>query len=231
MQGKYVRKQPYPKKYVARKPRVVSNAAIAKIARGVVLRQAETKSFYFAYNSTPNDNILNVVNCTGQITQGTSNFNRIGEKIYVNSIKIKGLISNFNSTTSTGKTFRLTVFKSAENLTASTVSNVTPTRLYKAGGATDVVTVMMTDEHKITTLWDKTWSIQPTLVNGLVVSNDFTPIEISVPINRNESYYNDGSPYLKNQTYYVGISAYEVNNPLLTPVSFQGYIEVNFKDM
>lgn len=202
---------------------VKTTSQIAKIARAVTLRAAETKSYLTGISNTnQGDNATRVWNLNYNISQGSGSTNVLGEKVHLKSIRIQGQIfSNTSSNTAT-KVVRMVVFRTKKALSAGSAIDITATDLYRNNGLPGQNHV---DLHKVDLLYDSILTLTPQMTNQVVTR----PFKINIPINRTEYFDDDNSGYFKNKNYYLAIQHHD-GNALAPPTTMYFSYAVNFKD-
>lgn len=221
MKKKYSRRRRYrPKKFLGRK--------FKRAVKSVLYKQAETKSFIAGASLYPIDTDFGCQNLNTGIVQTTSSEGRVGEKIFIRNIRIRGAVTMTNiATNSNGKSYRIMVVRtktllgpSATNqtMTLSNVFRVSPT-----GGAN--ITQMHVDLHKVDVLYDKVGTIIPNFDH----QGKIKPIFINIKINKNEFFEADNSGFFKTKNYWLLFGAWD-GSASATPLNFSYTWAVNYKD-
>lgn len=218
-----VKKRP-ARRFGTKKRMPLTTKAVARIARSVTLKAAETKSYFAGYNLTPLDNSWNAQNLIYPIAQGSNAENVIGEKMFLKNIRFKGwaAIANGSTTTAT-RIARMVVFATKKALTNSSVL-ITTSDLCRTGGL-NYAPAAHIDLHKVDVLYDNAFELTPGIANQSVTRH----FDINVPINKTVFFDADNSGYLKNKNYYMAIVGYD-GNGVNAPVQFTYNFAVNFKD-
>jgi len=210
-----------------------SAATIRSIAKKVILGTAETKVYTF-------DDIQNVAdaksvyhNLTYGIDQGSAEYQRIGRKIHITNIRVKGNFYSNTSSISNSKIFRVTLIKTTQQLGTTKGALATQGDVFLAGSL-DLSTNSMVDLKKTGRIFhDQTFYSQPVIYNtalGVVTqSTDLVPFEFNCKIDRTENYKDDSADFLQTGDYYLILSAYD-GNITLAPGGFNYAVAVNFKD-
>lgn len=200
-----------------------SDKHIMAVAKKAVMQVAETKS-YLNNNSSSVllDNTTYATNLIYGMSQGTTAETYIGEKIHLQSIRLKGFL--YTSITSANtKMFRITVIRTKKALTSSSsFAAITGTDVYRPYSFIPQAHV---DLHKVDSLYDRIYTLQPQISSGVVQQ----PFDIRVKINRKETWDADNSGYLKNKNYYLVVTGYDTSGASY-PVSCVCEWAVNFKD-
>lgn len=198
---------------------------VAKIAKKVVMKAAETKSSLTNYNMTPVDGVWVANNLTFPIGQGSTGEDVIGEKIYLKSINIRGNIYLANQNSGATTISRMVVFRSKQNLTTGTTA-ITATDLVRSPASTNPQQHHI-DLHKVDLLYDTTFAMTPVVANGQVVQQ---PFSFTIPINKTHYFDSDNSGLLKDKQYYFAFVAY--NGIIVSPAAGCTItVAVNFKDL
>lgn len=136
---------------------------------------------------------------TQAITQGTANDNRIGDRVYLEAIKIKGL---YHSDSATGAyTMRILVGYSSEEYNAATVfiTGFAITDIFLPNTGSSFRTSSMVNPKAFTTLYDSTIEVNSNIANTQEVKN----FEDIIYLKKDFSYQSSGSQYGKDQNLYV----------------------------
>lgn len=199
---------------------------MGQIAKKVILGQAETKSYVAEITTNINDNGAKYLNLNYPISTGGARTDRIGQKIYLTSIRVRGqFYSNYLSSTTT-KAFRVLLIKAAPSLGTSNGA-ISLTDVFRSG-TTGVVHDAMVDTAKVKVFYDKTWTTTPTygVTNAQTM---LRPFEFVVPFGKSESFANSGNSELMDGSYFIIMCAYDGNNTF-TPGGFNLAYSFNFKD-
>lgn len=198
---------------------------VAKIAKKVVMRAAETKSSLTSYNVTPIDGAWSVSNLSFPIGQGDTAEDVIGEKVHMKSLNIRGNIYVQNNNAGTTTIARLVVFRSKQNLTTSSAT-ITATDLVRATASTNPQQHHI-DLHKVDLLYDTTLVLTPQVANSQTIQQPFV---INIPVNKTHYFDSDNSGLFKDKQYYLGFVGY--NGIIVSsPAGCTFTAAVNFKDM
>lgn len=207
-----------------RKVPVYTASQVARIARSVTLKTAETKSKLDNYAATNlGDNAVRAWNLTYPLSQGVTSESVLGEKINLKNIRIMGFSRvNSGSGNNNTKIVRLIIFKATKQLASSTPINITPTDLYRNNVTPPQNHV---DLHKVDLLYDKMLTLTPSLASQETI----VPWTINIPLNRTEYFDSDNSGFFKNKNYYLAIHHYD-GNGVYVPTLHQFTVGINFKD-
>lgn len=210
----------------ARKMPSTTAAQMGQIAKKVLLNQAETKSYVSEGTQNVIDNLAKFQNLNYGVTTGGTRLDRIGQKIYLTSIRIKGLYySNSSSNTST-KSFRVLVIKKTVSL-GTGVGTPTLTDIFRSG-TTNVVTTAMVDTDKVSVFYDKTFATTPTF-GAVTTQTMLRPFEFIIPFGQKEVFTDAGNSELQNGSYFLVLCSYD-GNGVLSSGGFNYSWSFNFKD-
>lgn len=215
------------RRYTFRKKRTtttkMSTAMVARIAKSVSLRAAETKSFLGNLSSTnQGDDVCRVWNLNYPITQGVTSTNVLGEKIHLTNIRIQGLLRSNVASSEATRIVRMLVFRTKKQLASTTAVDITATDLYRSN--VNVCSAQV-DLHKVDLLHDQYIKLQPT-IEGKTVQTNFV---INIPINKTEYFDEDNSGFFKNKSYYLAFHHYD-GNAITPPSQMYCTYALNFKD-
>lgn len=208
--------------------RVTTPQAVRQIAKQVVLKEEETKSYYTNYTAFAGDNTVIGINPMYSLNQGTGSENVIGEKIRLMSIKLRGFLYNglpagFTQTTHC----RLMLIHSRDKLhTLAGPSTITASNIYRAGGS-GFLTFDSLDRHEISVIADKYFTLEPNF-SGELTSKKLS-LDWVIKGGKSLTFDADNSGYFKNGQYFVAMVFYDgrgASNQFATKVN----ISVNYKD-
>lgn len=198
-------------------------SAIAKIAKKVDLRLAETKSFISTSTRSATSDIWYASNLIYPITENTGNENVIGEKMYITNMKFRVSFVSATARTSTPQFLRVAVVKAKKDFTNSH-SAITNTDLIRSPAAAQTADDFI-DQHKVIKLKDLCRSFNPQTASGASTFWEFT-----VPVNRTEYFLIDNGGYFMQGNYYLCLQATDFSG-INTCGTFSFTWTVNFKDM
>lgn len=133
------------------------------------------------------------------ITQGTGNDNRIGDRVYLEAIKLKGL---YHCDAATGAyTMRILVGYSSEeyNAPSSFITGFVSTDIFLPNTGNSFRTNSIVNPKAFTTLYDSTIEINSMLANTQEVKN----FEDIIYLKKDFPYQSAGSQYAKDQNLYI----------------------------
>lgn len=202
--------------------------AVAKIARAVTMKAAETKSYITSVADTVTDNVYRTVCVNYGIGQGAASEQKLGEKIFVKNLRIKGKVFQTSSggASMLQRIGRIVVFRSKKNLATSNPATLTRSDLMRTGGAS-YISADHVDLHKVNLLYDQTFLFP--LQNA---TDQYTNhlIDINIPINKTCYFDSDTTNnYFKNEDIYIAYAIY-TNGGITTPGTYIFNYSLNFKD-
>jgi len=200
---------------------------VAKIARSVVQKAAESKSYYTNWTTLFYDGLLPGVNPCYNMSQNVTAETVLGEKIRLKNIQISGFI--YTAITAgylNSAMARIMVIHSRDKLFLANQSTVTATDMFRTGGS-GFRPVDALDNHKITVLSDTKFTIEP----DIAAQTKHTPFMITVPINKTETFDADGSGYFKNGQYFVVMCIHDGRGSGSNYWSSKFNTAVNFTDI
>lgn len=146
--------------------------------------------------------------CFTEIAQGTNNYQRLGDEIYVEAIKVRLALDS--SATTTPTLFRFMVVKSGIEIGAGTSgawqsggTGLAMGQLFVNTGVVDGANQGIVDPKKLTVLHDITHTITPNVATQVVHDN----LQFTVPCKFKHVYNPSNSGYAKmKQIYFVVIA-------------------------
>lgn len=200
-------------------------ARVRRIAKSVLLKSAETKSYVAEYTTNVSDNAAAAINLNFALAVGDGNENRIGTKIHITNIRVRGLVYSNNATTTT-KIARVLLIKTSEALTNTTNTAITNSLVFRTG-TTGVVSNAHVDMKKVTLLHDERMEMTPTY-GAVSPQTMLMPYDFNIVLNKPEVYKSDAAGYLKNGNYYLILVAYDGSTGAC--IGFNNAVSINFKD-
>jgi len=178
---------------------------VAKIARSVVQKAAESKSYYTNWTQLFYDNLLVGVNPCYNLTQSSSAETVIGEKIRLKNIQVSGFVyTSIAAGYLNSAMVRIMVIHARDKLFTGNQNTVTSASVFRSGGS-GFLPVDAIDQHKVTVLADHKMTIDP----DIAAQTKHMPFMITVPINKTETFDSDSSGYFKNGQYFVLTTIYD----------------------
>lgn len=211
---------------------------VAKIAKKVTLRTAETKSAPNYNSMTPSaGDTVQVQNLNYFMGQGTTDQTYTGTEIFVKNMNIQMQVRR-NGSASFGATFndsviaRVIVFATKKALTNTTTS-ITASDLFRDDGYGSYrAQLVYPDLDKVKVLYDRKINISSPVATSTTVASpsNETVFGINLPINRKKIFDNDNSGYFKDANYYLAV-VYTDSVGIPSYVTFRYNWVVNFKDL
>lgn len=211
-----------------KKPKMDSQT-VAKIAKKVVMKAAETKSSLTNYGINPLDGIWNAVNLSFPIGQGDTAEDVIGEKIFLKSINLRISVFTQNNNAGTTSIGRVVVFRSKSQICTSSTAVLTTstTELTRSPVNTSAPHTAHIDLHKVDLLFDQSFTLTPQVANTQTIQHTMNAV---IPIGKTHYFDSDNSGLFKDKQYYLGVVGY--NGILVSsPLGFTASCAMNFKDL
>lgn len=225
-----------------RKPRSKQGkkaAELKQIVKKVVMKTAETKSFLQSSSMSLAANSPRVENICSIITQGTGGTNVLGEKMFIENIRYRGILqwsgSLFVGTSNTPRIVRMVVFHSKEKLTTSQTS-LTVAQLFRQdhSGAPDtgnLATKGHIDLHAVTLLHDQQIVIESRdLGTTAAVADQIYPWSFNIPIKKTKYVERDNGNYFKDGAFYFAAVFDDIIASTAGAITLNYTFAVNFKD-
>lgn len=144
-------------------------------------------------------NNIYTVSPTQNVTQGTSNEGRVGDKIELCSLKINGLFTT--AVTASAYSYRIMVVMSGEEFSATsiTTSGLGPTELFLPNTNATIYPNGIINPKAVTVLHDETIEI-----NSLIAATaDWQRVAFTVPLNKSYPYQATASTHGKFKDLYI----------------------------
>lgn len=144
-------------------------------------------------------NTLYAFSPTQAVTQGTTNADRIGDAIFLEALKIKGL---YHCDAATGAyTLRILIGYSGEeyNCATSFVTGFSITDIFLPNTGSSFRTSSIVNPKAFTVLYDTTVELNSNLANTQEVKN----VEDVIQLKKKFAYQSSGSQYAKDQNLYI----------------------------
>lgn len=236
MKSSVKRRKSQPKK-VGTKTKLETK--IAKIAKSVVMKEAETFSPINSFEWSNNTGQITAQNLLFFMQNGDSSITFRGEKVFFKNIRMKIRVLYRGAATAatvynTPRVVRLMVFKTKDALT-NTSTNIARSSLFRAETGTVnnlFATTSHVDLHKVTLLHDSLVTfdgrdITPTTTAG----NDvIKAVELNIPLNKIEYFDADNGGYLKGGNYYFAM-VFDDQQATINGITISCTYAVNLKDL
>lgn len=177
-------------------PTKITRGEVAKIAKKAVVKQEELKMFDNSYASSVTNGAWYVTNLFNGWTQNASSSGHVGRKICLKGLRFRVRWSTV--TNGSGANMRFMVFRTSEQLTASTSASVPQGDIFRLNPSSFDVT-LLPDPQSVDVLCDRTGVINPQL--GTSASTQVW--EIDVPQNKVLNVLGEVNSYFKETNYYV----------------------------
>jgi len=144
-------------------------------------------------------NTLYSNNATQSITQGTTNANRMGDKVHLDSIVINGLFST--AATAGAYTYRVLVLWSGNEYStgATFTSGLTFSEIFLPSTGGSYVTTSVINPKAVTCLYDEVIDINSTVA----ATSDLATFRTRIPLRQEFAYESSGSIYGKTKNLYL----------------------------
>lgn len=202
----------------------VSEKKIAQVAKAAVMKVSETRSSIRSSFLNPLDELVAAQNLVHHLTQGDTSEGHTGQEIFLKNINIRGHIQK--SSSALDAIVRVMVVKSINPFTNTTILNMSPQNVFRAGGTADYnATSAHLDFNKVQVLADKQYRLVP----QFSTHRPLIPVNLNIQINQNKKYQQDNSGYFKDGNYYLIVTSYD-GNGISAPATFDYDWTVNYKD-
>lgn len=180
-------------------PTKITRSEVAQIAKKQVQKQVELKYFNNSFAGNLVQGAWYVSNLMTGFTQNVSSEGHIGRKITIKGLKfrIRWAVDAGNSS---GAVTRFMVFKTSQQLTASSSAAVVQGDIFRNNPSTFDPT-SMPDMDSITVLYDNTRVLNPQTESTANGDNMFQ--EIYIPHRRVVTFLGDNDAYAKEDNYYA----------------------------
>ena len=203
-------------------PTKITRQEVAKIAKKVVKTEAETKMFNNSYSSSVTQGAWYVTNLWSGWTQNVSSQGHIGEKIHLQGMRFRVRWAADNSSSQSGSIYRFMVFKTSQQLTASTSSAVVQGDIFRTNSSTFDVTALP-DPNQVDVIMDKTGVINPQTDSAN--DNYVAFFSLDIPFKRVLHVLGENSSYFKEDNYYVYFGMANDNGLIATA----GFVEFSWQ--
>lgn len=196
-----------------------------------LLSMSETKTKYLQWQSTFFDATHYFENILYWIGQGTSDEQRIGDRIYVKNISFKFNITDDPATTSGSKIFiKVYIMKARDATRVGTGSPAwgpwTPSNIVKSGY---VATNAWLDTERQTFIKKKSLSLPYEQIGN---QGRWLQTGMSFNMNKNIQYDGDNAGYIRNGNYYLVMVQQGVgNSPIAPNINVQVNCKITYKDI
>lgn len=203
-------------------PTKITRQEVAKIAKKVVTKDAEMKMFNNSYNSSMTQGAWYVTNLWTGWTQNVSSQGHIGEKITLQGLRFRVKMVANSSAAQSGCVWRFMVFKTSQQLTASTSSAVVNGDIFRTNPSLFDITALP-DPNQVDVIMDRTGVINPQTES--VNDNNVQFFSLDIPFKRVLHVLGENSAYFKEDNYYVYFGMASDNGTINT----SGYIQYSWE--
>lgn len=201
-------------------------ATFAKAVKKVLMKTTELKKFDNDFTpSNISHNTMTTWNLLNGMAQGTSQGSRIGDKIYISSLRLQQFLTNYSALGTVNNnniTYRVLIFKGKYDYSSTSYPT---TEVFEAnnGAAPQSVIIAPVDTSQVTVLYDRTF----TLANNYSGQSREIINKMVLPVKQNFYFRNDDA-FQKTSNLYLGICQ---SNLGLAQVAPQSNVQINFKDL
>jgi len=203
-------------------PTKITRQEVAKIAKKVVTKDAEIKMFNNSYQSSMTQGAWYVTNLWSGWTQNVSSSGHIGEKIQLQGMRFRVRLAANSAASQAGSVWRFMVFKTSQQLTASSSAAVVQGDIFRTNPALFDITAMP-DPNQVDVIVDRTGVINPQTTS--TTANNVTFFNIDIPFKRALHVIGEFSSYFKEDNYYVYFGLASDNGTITT----SGYIQFSWE--
>lgn len=199
---------------------------VRAIAKKAIKSEAETKSYIAGNTATCTSDTATAFNLNYAMGPGTGEGQYVGEKIHVNSINMKIVVSQLSTAAQNESMhFRILLIRTKQNLTTGSTI-ITNGDVFR-GTTVALATIGHVDLNKVTLLHDQLVHIPAPQIAGV---NGQKTIHFRKKLNKTETWDNSNSGYFKNSNYYlIAVPQNPSNSTAIGFIRFQ--YTINFKDM
>lgn len=191
-------------------------------------KDAEMKMFNNSYNSSLTQGAWYVTNLFTGWTQNVSSQGHVGEKIHLQGMRFRVRWAASNGTSQSGSNWRFMVFKTSQQLTASTSAAVVQGDIFRTNPSLFDITALP-DPNQVDVIFDRTGVINPQTDN--VNDNNIQFFSVDIPFKRVLSTLGENSSYFKEDNYYVYFGLASDNGTVTTAGFIQYSWEMDYTDV
>ena len=180
-------------------PTKITRKEVSKIAKRVVRKDDEVKMFDNSYGSSMTQGAWYVTNLFNGLTQNVSSEGHVGRKINLQALRFRVRMA-VDASNPSGAVWRFMVFKTSQQLTASTSAAVVQGDIFRTNPTSFDITAMP-DPQSMTVLMDFTGVVNPQTENAS--NGDVAFKEFYIPHRRVLEFLGENDSYLKQDNYYV----------------------------
>lgn len=184
--------------------------------------------FNNSYNSSLTQGAWYVTNLFTGWTQNVSSQGHVGEKIHLQGMRFRVRWVATNASSQSGSTWRFMVFKTSQQLTASTSSAVVQGDIFRTNPSLFDVT-SLPDPNQVDVIYDRTGVINPQTES--TNDNYLQFFSVDIPFKRVLSVLGENSAYFKEDNYYVYFGLANDNGTITTSGFIQFSWEMDYTDV
>lgn len=208
-------------------PTKITRQEVAKIAKKIVTKDAEMKMFNNSYNSSMTQGAWYVANLFAGWTQNVTSQGHVGEKITLQGMRFRVRFVASSGTSQAGSVYRFMVFKTSQQLTASTSASVVQGNIFRTNPTIFDITAMP-DPNQIDVIVDRTGVINPQTTS--TAANNVQFFDLNIPFKRVLHVLGENSDYFKEDNYYVYFGLANDNGTVTTSGFVQFGWEMDYTD-
>lgn len=183
--------------------------------------------FNNSYNSSMTQGAWYVTNLWSGWTQNVSSQGHIGEKIQLQGLRFRVRMVASNATAAAGSTYRFMVFKTSQQLTASTSASVVQGNIFRTNPSLFDVTALP-DPNQVDVIADRTGVINPNTIT--TTANNVNFFSLDIPFKRVLHTLGENGSYFKEDNYYVYFGLASDNGTVTTSGFIQFSWEMDYTD-
>lgn len=208
-------------------PTKITRQEVATIAKKAVTKDEEMKMFDNSYNSSMTQGAWYVTNLFSGWTQNVSSEGHVGRKIKLQGLRFRVRMASNAISGGSGAVYRFMVFKTSQQLTASTSSSVVQGNLFRTNPALFDVT-SIPDPQSIDVIADKSGYLNPNTTS--TTQNDVVFFSLDIPFKRVLNVLGENGSYFKEDNYYVYFGLSQDNGTVTTSGFAQWSWQVCYTD-
>lgn len=183
--------------------------------------------FNNSYNSALTQAAWYVTNLWTGWTQNVSSQGHVGEKIQLQGMRFRVRFATNSAASAAGSVYRFMVFKTSQQLTASTSAAVVQGDIFRTNPSSFDITAFP-DPNQVDVIVDKTGQINPQ--TDSTAGNDVAFFALDVPFKRVLHVLGESSDYFKEDNYYVYFGMANDNGSIATAGYVQFGWEMDYTD-
>lgn len=180
------------------------------------------KMFNNSYNSSMTQGAWYVTNLWTGWTQNVSSQGHIGEKITLQGLRFRVRMVANSAAAQSGSVWRFMVFKTSQQLTASTSASVVQGDIFRTNPAVFDITALP-DPNQVDVIVDRSGVINPQTES--INDNNVQFFSLDIPFKRVLHVLGENGSYFKEDNYYVYFGMASDNGTITT----SGYIQYGWE--